>query len=402
MASNISTIKTSSDGLWQGENPLQYAFPLLIIQTILVILTSRTVAFFLKPFRQPTVIAEIVGGIILGPSALGRNKQFLGWIFPSWSTPILETVASMGLLFFLFLVGLELDLNSIRRSGKKALGIAFAGISLPFLFGIGLTFLLRKALKSQWQTGFGPCFMFIGISLSITAFPVLARILAELKLLTTGVGETAMAAAALNDVVAWILLALAVAVAGGSKGTALTSIWILLSGLGFIAFIILIIRPAMNYLVRKSSSGDDVIERSYIILTLAGVMLSGFMTDMIGIHAIFGAFIFGIIIPKSGEFTGKLIKRIEDFVSGLLLPLYFASTGLKTDISKISGSEAWGLLAVVISTACAGKILGTFAVALMCTIPVRESLTLGVLMNTKGLVELIVLNIGREKKVIFK
>ncbi|KAK6126149.1 hypothetical protein DH2020_040127 [Rehmannia glutinosa] len=209
-----------------------------------------------------------------------------------------------------------------------------------------------------------------------------------------------MAAAALNDVVAWILLALAVAVAGGSKGTPLTPIWILLSGLGFIAFMLLIIRPGMNYLVRKCSSGNDAVERSYIILILAGVMFSGFMTDMIGIHAIFGAFVLGLIIPKSGEFSGKLIRRIEDFVSGLLLPLYFASTGLKTDISKIRGGEAWGLLAVVISTACAGKILGTFVVALMCTIPVRESLALGVLMNTKGLVELIVLNIGREKKVL--
>ncbi|KAI3447674.1 hypothetical protein Pfo_004339 [Paulownia fortunei] len=400
MAFNMSAMKTASDGLWQGENPLQYAFPLLIIQTILVILTSRVVAFFLSPLRQPVVVAEIVGGIMLGPSALGRNKHYMGWVFPSWSTPILESTASMGLLFYLFLVGLEFDLNSIRRSGKRAFGIAVAGISLPFLFGIGLTFLLRKTLKSPSQTEFGPNFLFIGISLSITAFPVLARILADLKLLTTGVGETAMAAAALNDVVAWVLLALAVAVADGAKGSALTSIWILLSSLGFIAFMLLIIRPGMNYLVQKCSSGNEAVERSYTILTLAGVMLSGFMTDMIGIHAIFGAFLLGIIIPKSGDFAGKLIKKIEDFVSGLLLPLYFASTGLKTDISKIRGGEAWGLLAVVISTACAGKILGTFMVALMCTIPVRESLALGVLMNTKGLVELIVLNIGREKKVL--
>ncbi|CAA2957519.1 cation H(+) antiporter 20 [Olea europaea subsp. europaea] len=399
MAFNASSIKTSSDGIWQGENPLQYAFPLLIIQTTLVILMSRAVAFFLKPLRQPKVVAEIVGGIILGPSALGRNKDFTHWVFPSWSTPILESVASMGLLFFLFLVGLELDLNAIRRSGKKALGIAVAGISLPFIFGIGVTFLLRKAIKMSDRIGYAEYFVFIGVSLSITAFPVLARILAELKLLTTRVGETAMAAAALNDVVAWILLALAVALAGGAHSP-LVSIWVLLSGLAFIGFMIVVVRPVMNWVAIKCSSDHNIVDEGYICLTLAAVMVSGFLTDLIGIHAIFGAFIFGLIIPKRGELAGRLIKRIEDFVFGLLLPLYFASNGLKTDVGKIQGAAAWGVLAVVISSACAGKILGTFMVALLCTIPVRESLALGLLMNTKGLVELVVLNIGREKKVL--
>ena len=155
----------------------------------------------------------------------------------------------------------------------------------------------------------------------------------------------------------------------------------------------------MNWVARKCSSGHDFVNEAYICLTLVGVMVSGFMTDLIGIHAIFGAFVFGLTIPKGGDFAGRVIKRIEDFVSGLLLPLYFASSGLKTDVAKIYGAEAWGLLVLVISTACAGKILGTFLVAMLCMIPVRDSLALGVLMNTKGLVELIVLNIGKEKKV---
>lgn len=304
----------------------------------------------------------------------------------------------MGLLFFLFLVGLELDLNAIRRSGKKALGIAVAGISLPFIFGIGVTFLLRKAIKMSDRIGYAEYFVFIGVSLSITAFPVLARILAELKLLTTRVGETAMAAAALNDMAAWILLALAVALAGGSHSP-LVSIWVLLSGLAFVGFMIIVVRPVMNWVAIKCSSDHNIVDEGYICLTLAAVMVSGFLTDLIGIHAIFGAFIFGLIIPKRGELAGRLIKRIEDFVFGLLLPLYFASNGLKTDVGKIQGAAAWGLLAVVISSACAGKILGTFMVALLCTIPARESLALGLLMNTKGLVELVVLNIGKEKKV---
>ncbi|KAL2554508.1 Cation/H(+) antiporter 20 [Forsythia ovata] len=293
------------------------------------------------------------GGIMLGPSALGRNKDFMRWVFPSWSTPILESVASIGLLFFLFLVGLELDLNAIRRSGKKALGIAVAGMSLPFLFGIGVTFLLRKAIKMSDRTGHAEYFVFIGVCLSITAFPVLARILAELKLLTTRIGEIAMAAAALNDLAAWILLALAVALAGGTHSP-LVSIWVLLSGLAFVGFMLVVVRPVMKFVGMKYSSDHNIVDEGYICLTLAAVMVSGFMTDLIGIHAIFGAFIFGLIIPRKGELAGRLIKRIEDFVFGLLLPLYFASNGLKTDVGKIQGVAAWGLLALVISTACAG------------------------------------------------
>ncbi|KAL6277876.1 hypothetical protein ACE6H2_021477 [Prunus campanulata] len=402
---NITSIKTASSGLLQGDNPLNFAFPLLIVQTTLIIVVSRFLAFLIKPLRQPKVIAEIAGGILLGPSAFGRNKQYLHKIFPSWSTPILETVASIGLLFFLFLVGIELDLSSIRRrNGRSAVGIALAGISVPFICGIGVAFLLRKTIDGADKAGFTQFLVFMGVSLSITAFPVLARILAELKLLTTRVGETAMAAAALNDVAAWILLALAVALAGdgvgGHKKSPLVSIWVFLSGLAFVAFMMVVIRPAMNWVARRSSPEQDSVDEAYICLTLAGVMVAGFVTDLIGIHSIFGAFVFGLTIPKGGRFADRLTERMEDFVSGLLLPLYFASSGLKTDVAKIKGGEAWGLLALVISTACAGKILGTFVVALMFKIPVRESLTLGVLMNTKGLVELIVLNIGKEKKVL--
>ncbi len=343
------------------------------------------------------------GGILLGPSAFGRNKKYLHRIFPTWSTPILESIANIGLLFFLFLVGLELDLRSIRRSSKRAFGIALAGILLPFSCGIGVAFVLRKTIDGADTVGYAQFLVFMGVSLSITAFPVLARILAELKLLTTQVGETAMAAAAFNDVAAWILLALAVALSGDGKGgnnkSPLISIWVLLSGTAFVTFMFVIMRPAMKWVAKRCSPQQDVVDEAYICLTLAGVMVSGFITDLIGIHSIFGAFVFGLAIPKDGNFAGRLIERIEDFVAGLLLPLYFASSGLKTDVAKIRGAEAWGLLVLVISTACAGKILGTFAVAMMFMMPVRESLTLGVLMNTKGLVELIVLNIGKEKKV---
>ncbi|EOA23494.1 hypothetical protein CARUB_v10016685mg [Capsella rubella] len=407
MPFNITSVKTSSNGVWQGDNPLNFAFPLLIVQTTLIIAVSRSLAVLFKPLRQPIVIAEIVGGILLGPSALGRNTAYMDRVFPKWSMPILESVASIGLLFFLFLVGLELDLSSIRRSGKRAFGIAVAGITLPFLGGVGVAFVIRNTLYTAAdRPGYAEFLVFMGVALSITAFPVLARILAELKLLTTQIGETAMAAAAFNDVAAWILLALAVALAGnggeggGEKKSPLVSLWVLLSGLGFVVFMLTVIRPGMKWVAKRGSPENDVVRESYVCLTLAGVMVSGFATDFIGIHSIFGAFVFGLCIPKDGEFGQRLIERIEDFVSGLLLPLYFATSGLKTDVAKIKGAESWGMLGLVVVTACAGKIAGTFAVAVMVKVPAREALTLGFLMNTKGLVELIVLNIGKEKKVL--
>nr|VDC62520.1 unnamed protein product [Brassica rapa] len=404
MAFNITAVKTSSDGAWQGDNPLNFAFPLLIVQTALIVAVSRSLGLLFKPLRQPKVIAEIVGGILLGPSALGRNTAYMHRIFPTWSMPILESVASIGLLFFLFLVGLELDLSSIRRSGKRAFGIAAAGITLPFLAGVGVAFVIRNTLYTAAdRTGYAEFLVFIGVALSITAFPVLARILAELKLLTTWVGETAMAAAAFNDVAAWIMLALAVALAGsggGGKTSPLVSLWVLLSGVVFVVFTLVVIRPGMKWVAKRGSPENDVVRESYVCLTLSGVMVSGFATDLIGIHSIFGAFVFGLTIPKDGEFGHRLIERIEDFVSGLLLPLYFATSGLKTDVAKIRGAESWGMLGLVVVSACAGKIVGTFAAAVMVKVPAREALALGCLMNTKGLVELIVLNIGKEKKVL--
>ncbi|GAV72301.1 Na_H_Exchanger domain-containing protein [Cephalotus follicularis] len=389
-------MKATSNGVFQGENPLEHALPLLIVQIILVVTFSRSLAFLLKPLRQPRVIAEVIGGILLGPSAFGRSDKFLQTFFPARSMTVLDTVANIGLLFFLFLVGLELDIRAIRRTGKKSLGIALAGISLPFLLGIGTSIVLRTTVNKG--VAHGPFLVFMGVSLSITAFPVLARILAELKLLTTDVGRMAMSAAAVNDVAAWILLALAIALSG-TNTSPLVSLWVLLCGSLFVVFAIIVLRPVLAFMARRSPEGEPVNEL-FICITLSLVLAAGFMTDIIGIHALFGAFIVGIIIPKDGPFAGVMIEKIEDLVSGLFLPLYFASSGLKTNVATISGAQSWGLLALVIFTACFGKIVGTMVAAMLVKVPCKEALTLGILMNTKGLVELIVLNIGKDRKVL--
>ncbi|XP_042489165.1 cation/H(+) antiporter 15-like [Macadamia integrifolia] len=391
----------TTSGIWQGDNPLDFSLPLFILQLTIIVIVTRFLVFILKPLRQPRVVSEIIGGVVLGPSVLGRSKKFAETIFPMRSVMVLETMANVGLLYFLFLVGVEMDLTAIKRTGKKALTIALAGLILPFIIGASYAVILLSMEQEEGDKKASPeqskvFFLFAGVTLSVTAFPVLARILAELKLLSTELGRVAMSAALINDIFAWVLLALGIALAENRK-LSLASLGVILSTVAFVMFCIFVIRPAIGWIIRRTPEGESFNE-FYISLILTGVMVCGFITDTIGTHSIFGAFVFGLVIPN-GPLGTALIEKLEDFVSGLLLPLFFAMSGLRTRIDEVGGVQ-WGYAFFTLALASLGKVGGTLLMCLYYQMHASEGLTLGLLLNTKGLIEMIVLNVGRDQQVI--
>ena len=385
---------TTTNGIWQGENPLEYSIPLFILQLTLVVFATRFFIFILKPFHQPRVIAEIMGGLLLGPSVLGRDERFANTIFPLKSAMVLETMANMGLIYFLFIVGLEMDVSMVKLNGRKAATLAVAGMILPFIVGVGVSFALDNPNDNISEASY---ILYLGIVLSVTAFPVLARMLADLKLINTELGKLALSTSLLNDVCAWVLLALAIALSQ-QNSSRLASVWVVLSNIFFVGFCFIVVRPAVGWLIKKTPEGRPF-TNFQICVVLVGVMISAFITDVIGTHSIFGAFVYGLVIPH-GPLAAAIIEKLEDFVSGILLPLFYAISGLKTNINLLHGFRLWTFILTVIPLACFGKIIGTLIFSILFDLPTRDGIVLGLLMNTKGLIEMIVLNIGREQKVL--
>jgi len=351
--------------------------------------------------RQPRVIAEIIGGILLGPSVFGRIPGFTDAIFPKDSMPTLSLAANVGLVLFLFLVGLEVDLRIMGSSWKLALSVGAAGMALPFGLGCAIAYGLyhQFRLDSGLQPiSFGTYMLFVGVAMAITAFPVLCRILTELKLLQSQVGVIVLAAGVGNDVTGWVLLALCVALVNAGSG--ITALYVLLVSVAYVLFLVYAVRPAFLWILRRTGSIQNGPTQSVVALTVLMTLASAFFTGIIGIHPIFGAFLIGLICPHDGGFAIKLTEKIEDLVTVFFLPLYFALSGLSTNIGLLNSGITWAYVIGVISVAFAGKVIGGTIAARLCKLVWRESLTVGVLMSCKGLVELIVLNIGLQAKIL--
>ncbi|KAF8945508.1 K(+)/H(+) antiporter [Haplosporangium gracile] len=384
-----------------GLNPTDFnkanPFPLFVIQAIIIIVLCYLLHFVLRKLKQPRVISEVIAGILLGPSVLGRIPGFASTIFKAESLPFLNLVSNIGLVFFLFLVGLELDPALVVKRAKFAFGISFAGMALPLGVGAAVSYVLYEEMGPDNKVGFGQFLLFCGVAMAITAFPVLARILAEQKLLTTKVGFLTICAGAVGDIVAWILLALVVSII--NSASKITPLYVVLLSIAWILVLVFLFRPLFKYMIKKTKSEDEP-SQTMMAFTMVVVLASAFVTDIIGVHAIFGSFLVGLIIPNDTGFADGVTKRIEDLVSVIFLPIYFALSGLKTQIGLLDNGRIWGLVILTTFVACFGKIVGCTGAAKLQGMEWRESLAIGVLMNCKGLIELIVLNIGYDAGVI--
>jgi Kef-type K+ transport system membrane component KefB len=367
---------------------------LLALATILV--GARLLGTAFRYVGQPPVIGEVVAGILLGPSLFGRIAPGVQeYLLPQSVAPYLSVLAQVGVILFMFLVGMELDASRLRRRTHAPVAISHASIVLPFVLGSALALWLYPILSSD-DVPFTAFALFMGVSISVTAFPVLARILTDRGLQRTPLGVLALTCAAVDDVSAWCLLALVVGIVQASVSGAAQTV---LLAAAYTAVVLLVARPLMLRLVSAAERRGRVTQGTMAALLLV-LLLSAFATESIGIHAIFGAFLAGAIIPSDSLVAREIRERLEDLVVVLLLPVFFAFTGLRTQMGLLSSAEEWLICGVIILFACLGKFGGTLVAARLTGISWREGAALGILMNTRGLMELVVLNVGLDLGVI--
>lgn len=370
---------------------------ILLLQIVVIIIVARLMGFLFQKLQQPVVIGEILAGIMLGPSALGLIfPDAMHFVFPAASLGNLYLLSQIGLILFMFVIGMELDWNSLRKSAKDAVLISYTGLILPFILGIILSYYLYRYL-SPGSSSFTAFALFMGTAMCITAFPVLARIVQEKQLTHSPVGKMAITAAAIGDAAAWCILAIVIAfVRAGAITPALITI-----GLSVIYVVVMlyVIRPFVQRIGAVYSTRENI-SRPIVAFVFLLMIFSAFLSEVIGIHALFGAFMAGVIMPNNLNFKQVISEKIHDVALVLLLPLFFVETGLRTEIGLISTPSLWLVCAGIIGIAIVGKFGGTIIASRYAGLPWNQSLTLGVLMNSKGLMELVVINIGYELRIL--
>ena len=368
--------------------------PSLLLALAAVVLVGRLLGVLFRRAGQPPVIGEVVGGILLGPSFLGLlSPETYRFLLPSEIAPLLSVVAQIGVIIYMFLIGLELNPELLRNRVKATLVISTSSILLPFLLGVGLARFIYAELSPP-NVPFTPFALFLGLSMSVTAFPVLARILNDIGLARTPLGTIALTCAAFEDIAAWCLLAFVVGFVNAAAGSAL---FVAVLTLGFASVMLVVVRPIIARLVAGLEERSPT--QGNVAVVLVGLLMSAWTTEVIGIHAVFGAFIFGVIIPHHSSLARTLHQNLESLTI-LLLPAFFAFTGMRTEIGLLSGRYEWVVCAIIIAVATTGKWGGALVGARLTALSWRESSALGVLVNTRGLMELIVLNVGLELGVI--
>lgn len=393
-----STAPRKTPGFFSDRmDAFRHPLSLLLCQLAVVVAAAFLCGKVSRRLGQPAVIGEMAAGIILGPSLLGHFlPAWEAFLFPPGSLGSLNLLSQVGIILFMFSVGMDIDLRSLRSHAKTALFVSHTGIVFPFLLGMIAALALFREYAPP-NVAFPAFALFMGIAMSITAFPVLARIIGERGLSKTALGTTAMASAAVDDVTAWTLLALVIAVARAQSPASI--IPIALMAAAFTVAMLKLARPlAARLLTRSADPGNP--GRALAALVLICLFLSSLATEIIGIHALFGAFLAGAIMPEIPAFRNFLRERLEYSASLFLLPVFFASTGLRARVDVMDQGRDWIIFAGLMFLAVAGKLGGVSLAARFTGTPWRNALALGALMNTRGLMELIVLNVGLDLGIL--
>jgi Kef-type K+ transport system membrane component KefB len=368
----------------------------VLLALVVIIVVARLLGALFRTLNLPQVMAEVVAGILLGPSLLGwLAPEAAALVLPVNIAPYLALISQVGVVLYMFLVGLELDTELLQERTRAAIAISHASIVLPFLSGSAIALWLYPRYSAS-VVSFTTFALFIGVAMSITAFPVLARILTDRGMQKTRLGVLALGCAAINDVVAWCLLAFVISVAHAQTGTLLFT---LLTTIAFIVFVLLVAKRGALQLVRWQTAKGRTTQNMFAVVC-AALLLSALVTERIGIHALFGAFLLGTVVPHNSALARDIREKCEDLVVVLLLPVFFVFTGMRTQIGLVHGTRDWLACILIIAVASLGKFGGSFVAARWTGSDWREAASMGVLMNTRGLMELIVLNVGLDLGVL--
>jgi Kef-type K+ transport system membrane component KefB len=368
----------------------------VLLALVVVIAFARTLGLLFQRLNQPQVIGEMIGGILLGPSFLGHfSLPTFAFIFPTAIAPYLSVSAQIGVILYMFLVGVELDTDLLGERTHASVAISHASIIAPFLLGSILALWLYPIFSAS-NISFTVFALFMGVAMSVTAFPVLARVLTDRSMHKSRMGTVALACAAVDDVTAWCLFALVVSIARAHPGRVLMTLGLTA---GFICLVLLLLRPVALWLVRKVDSHRKT-SQGAIVVVCAALLLAALATQKIGIHALFGAFLIGAIIPHDSRLARDINSKFEDLVVVLFLPIFFAFTGLRTQIGLLNNARDWLVCLLIIGVASLGKFGGATLAARLTGLAWGEAASVGILMNTRGLMELIVLNVGLDLGVL--
>ncbi len=376
---------------------LHHPLAILLAQIITIIVVARLFGWFFRKIGQPSVIGEIIAGIALGPSLLGLYfPEFSNSLFPIESLGNLQFLSQIGLILFMFVIGMELDLKVLKNRAKEAIVISHASIVIPFALGIGLAYFVYLKFAPS-DVAFLPFALFMGIALSITAFPVLARIVQERGIHKTKLGAIVITCAAADDITAWCILAAVIAIV--KAGTFVSSLYVIGLAIFYVIVMFFVVKPFLKKIGDLYGKKDNL-NKPVVAIFFLTLIISSYCTEIIGIHALFGAFRTGVIMPDITKFRNLFIEKVEDVSIIVLLPLFFVYTGLRTEIGLINDPFLWKVTGIIILVAVVGKFFGSALAAKFVGQSWRDSFTIGALMNTRGLMELVVLNIGLDLKVL--